>query len=111
MSVPVDIEAYGGSQCHGQIIAKAIIPNAFVAAAFGQRVDGHRRIGNGKSTKGTAMEGAHYAKQQQGAGRKITAKEQEKEEKAEQQNLSAGKGVYKIAADGAEEQCCDGIAR
>ena len=49
------------------------------------------------------MEGAHYAKQQQRAGRQITAKEQEKEEKAEQQNLSAGKGVYKIAGDGAEE--------
>ena len=57
------------------------------------------------------MQCAHYGKQQQGGCCQVAGKEDGEGGKTNHQHRLAGEGVDEIAAEGAEQQCRNGIAR
>ena len=105
-------DEHADGRCDGraQVVAQAIIADAFGSAAGRQYIDGYGAVGYGSGSHRCAMNGAKDAEREQAACHEIAAEEDGKESVADQQHELSGKGVDKVAAKGTDEQCGQGVA-
>ena len=111
MSVTIEEDADRGRNSHSQIVGHAVVADAFGTPAGGQHVDGNGRVGHSEGTKGTTMQRADDGKQQERGGRQITSEEDGEGRVADQQHGLSWKGIDNKAAERAEQQRRQRIAR
>ena len=107
----IDEDGEGGGEGHGQVVGQSVVAYSLVAARGGQHVDGYGGVGHGDGAEGSAVQRAHDGEQQEAGGGQVSGKEDGEGGVGHEEHRLAREGVDQIAAEGAEQECGEGVAR
>ena len=95
---------------HGEVVAKAVVANAFVAARRGQDVDGNRGVGHRERTERSAVESPDDGEQQQRRRPQVTPETYKEKEGTGHEHTLARKRIDKKTAERPGKQSRQRIA-
>ena len=106
----VEVDADGGGDGHGEVVAEPVEADAFVATLSGEDVYGAGAVGDGDGSEGGTMEGATYGKHEDGAGCDVAGEENGEGAETDHQDCLAGEAVDDVTTEGTDDEGGYGVA-
>ena len=108
--IMIDEYAYGGCKCRCEVVAYPVIAYTLAPPGGRKHINRHRTVGHSGCTERRTVQGAEDGEHDQAPCQRISAKQKEVGEQAQQQHLLAGEAVNEEAAERTHQQCQQRIA-